>query len=43
MGLKKKKNITDLHKGISEFKNSYQPSNYSKDKRVICLQTPTIF
>jgi hypothetical protein len=43
MDLKKNKNITDLHKGISEFKNSDQPRNYSVDKRVICLQTPTIF
>jgi hypothetical protein len=40
----KNKNITDLYRGINDFKNGNQPRlNIVKDEKVIWLQTPTVF
>ena len=40
----KVKNTRDLYRGISDFKKGYQPRNNTvKVRRVICLQTPTVF
>jgi hypothetical protein len=38
------KNISDLYRGINDFKKGYQPvTNRVKDEKVIWLHTPTVF
>ena len=38
------KNIRDLYRGISTFKNVYQPkTNTVNIRRLVWLQTPTVF
>ena len=37
------KNIRDLYTGVNDFQKGYQPKTNERMRRVIWLQTPTVF